>query len=1193
MNKRTKIYLNEIAEQLWNNSASLFIGAGFSRNAVSGPGISDIPLWSDLGDMFFLKVNGRKPNFRDKAYANVLKLAEDVEHVFGRPALYSIISEAIADKDREPSDIYAEMLSLPWQNVYTTNYDTLLERAADSLEQSGGRSYSRVLNDEALSEQTPPFIAKLHGNIADSESIIITEEDYRLYPIHHSLFVNDVCHSFVHTTMIMIGFSGEDPNFNQWLGWVNDNLGNRARKVYLVSVEKMPNARVKTLESKNVIVVNVSGMSGSVHDIIGDLRALFSYLDNYRPLLSTDESTFSKKVLSWGRGRNQVNFDRDEDYMTVYKELKAQRDLYPGWLLLPREKRESWVSTGSFSLSKSSIEALKKPYDLLYLEQFNWVLEKCLFPICNEWEPIYLSVLDKYNPTKANSSSVNRVAWLNLKIALLRLYRQEGWEEKWLDLWKKMEGFAHLMTEEQYASYMYEACLHCVYVCDFIKLETCLKSWKKNLCLPYWEIKKASLLAEFISLDKGKALAKEAFDVISFNYETCAYKEKYYWASRKAYAHTILNLMCNANFSLDGECERHAAQETWNSLKKYNDIWYESEFFDTKLRYSEDVFKVETRTPQYELGRSSITTSMSNNSSDYRIAYAYFCYYEGLGFPVHMPHLTTLNKVTLSKAVSLMSYCSPKVAESWVLRFGDPVVVDAMFNRKRLDQTSFEQVSSMYEKYLGYANNLVDLEDKEEKCWQQSLKSVSIRILSRLSLKASYELRLKTFELIDKVYASPCTLSYKDVGSLVKILMSSFSSEEKCSMMPMLIKLSVGTHQANSECSKEPMLFMPNQFKGDKPIIDSASIDLMIKNIESNSERRQSYITRLSVLFRYGLLNKHQIDSFADALWTLKDSLGFPDGTIYSKIAFLNLPYPKDVDPVSLLRNYFKTNYIPFNESKKSIAFFSNVQLLNEIEGTANEEVRYEWHVDEIEKLIDQIDLAWSHDKELLFSKERSFGISVQDEYRSRFIDIGAIIRDVIAPNVEKVNSESVTKLKSIVDEFDTYGLPSFSIRMSFPLWYCSDDLDNEFITLASSSDEQEYVDLLSFIIKKAKCGGNVSNEITVISDNFRCGKEVGLVQSIEVLGFISDKYMHMLTSHALQNVLLGLVNLYEHTDIEKTDSEMLVNTKLYYRERTAKIVKSLLRARIEKDSPILDKWHRYYVNTETFLDIKAQYADS
>lgn len=1194
MNKKTEIYLNEIAEQLWNNKASLFVGAGFSRNAISKSDIPIIPLWSGLGDLFFTKVNGRKPKSKDKAYANVLKLAEDVEHVFGRTTLDSIISEAIADKYRTPSEIYSEILSLPWLNVYTTNYDTLLERAADSLEQSGRRSYSKVLNDKALSVQSSPYIAKLHGSITNlSEQIIITEEDYRLYPSKHPLFVNDVCNSFVRTTMVMIGFSGEDPNFNQWLGWVNDKLGKSARKVYLVAVEKMPDARVKTLESKNVIVLNISGMLGSTSSVSEDIKALCSYLDSYRPQPTAEESAFSKMVLSWGRDNHNMYSSRETDYMKMYKLLKTQRDSYPGWLLLPREKREYWASADSFSLSKSSIEALKKPYDLLYLEQFNWLMEKCLFPICNEWEPIYLSVIGKYQPTRANSSLVNREAWLNLKIALLRLYRQEAWEEKWQSLYAEMERYLHLMTVEQYASYMYEVCLHFVYVCDFAKLEAALKTWKKNLDIPYWEIKKASLLAEYISLGEGKSLAREAFDVISSKFETCSYKEKYYWASRKAYAHTILNLMCSANFSFDEDYERPRAQETWSTLKNYNDIWYESEFFDTKLRWAEEVFRVHNKWSLYELGRSRITSSMSNNSGDYRIAYAYFCYYEELGYPIHLPHLTPLNKDTLAKAVSVMSYCSPMIAENWVRRFGDTVVVDAMFNRKRLEQSSAEEVSALYAKYLGYANDLVALEGEAEKSWQQSQKSVSIRILSRLCLKASYDLRVETFDLIDKIYASQKTMSYTDVDSLVKMLMLSFSSKEKCSLLSIFIKLSVGCLRKIGDYSKEPMSFMPDKFIGNRPDIDSSCIDLMISAVRSNDVKRQAYITRLSVLFRYGLLSENQIISFADALWAVRDSSGFPDESIYSKFVFLILPHPNDVDPVELLRQYFSSTHIPFNESKKSTAFFGNVQILNEIKGTTNEDVEYDWRDDEIERLIDQIYEAWSHDKDLLLSEERQFGISAKDEYGSRFIDIGKIIIGVIAPHINKVNQNSATKLKAIIDEYAQYGLPDFSIKKAFPLWYSSEDINERFLNLASTGDEHMYADLLASVIRQVRCGFDVSNEIDVISDNFRCGKEDGLVNTIDILGLFTDKYQHMLTTRILQKIILGLDVLWEHTNIDKTDSELIVNTKLYRRERTAKIVKSLLKFEFFRDCDVLIKWREYYESKETFLDIQAVYADS
>ena len=34
-------------------------------------------------------------------------------------------------------------------------------------------------------------------------------------------------------TFVLIGFSGDDPNFLQWSGWVRDNLGPSTPPIYL------------------------------------------------------------------------------------------------------------------------------------------------------------------------------------------------------------------------------------------------------------------------------------------------------------------------------------------------------------------------------------------------------------------------------------------------------------------------------------------------------------------------------------------------------------------------------------------------------------------------------------------------------------------------------------------------------------------------------------------------------------------------------------------------------------------------------------------------------------------------------------------------------------------------------------------------------------------------------------------------
>ena len=91
-NNNIEIYLSEIAERLWSEHASLMVGAGFSMNAKKNEVTTKkIPSWNDLGDCFHQKLFGKTPTEKDKSYLDVLRLANEIEATFGRPALNKIL----------------------------------------------------------------------------------------------------------------------------------------------------------------------------------------------------------------------------------------------------------------------------------------------------------------------------------------------------------------------------------------------------------------------------------------------------------------------------------------------------------------------------------------------------------------------------------------------------------------------------------------------------------------------------------------------------------------------------------------------------------------------------------------------------------------------------------------------------------------------------------------------------------------------------------------------------------------------------------------------------------------------------------------------------------------------------------------------------------------------------------------------
>ena len=249
-------YLHEIAERLFSGHAAVMVGSGFSRNAKPHVrSCPDFPDWSQLGDLFYEKLHNKKPD-TDARYFSVPTLAHEVEASIGRPALNQILRNAIPDRDYEPSTLHVELLNLPWSDVFTTNYDTLLERACSSIT---SQRYDVVVNQDDLVYSEKPRIVKLHGSFGSDRPFIVTDEDYRRYPERFAPFVNTVRQALLENTLCLIGFSGNDHNFLQWVGWIHDNLGHQnSPKMYLVGLLRPSDSQKKLLERRNIISVDMS-----------------------------------------------------------------------------------------------------------------------------------------------------------------------------------------------------------------------------------------------------------------------------------------------------------------------------------------------------------------------------------------------------------------------------------------------------------------------------------------------------------------------------------------------------------------------------------------------------------------------------------------------------------------------------------------------------------------------------------------------------------------------------------------------------------------------------------------------------------------------------------------------------------------------------------------------------------------------
>ncbi|MGC5883216.1 SIR2 family NAD-dependent protein deacylase, partial [Ralstonia pseudosolanacearum] len=327
-----------------HHGAAIMVGAGFSRSAalhVSGE--KRVPLWSEFTGSLARDLYGDETTF---SFTDPLRVAEEYRAYFGQGALNDRIRNEIDDKAWRAGPLYEALLTLPWSEVLTTNWDSLLERAADEIHSP---YYTTVTKTSDLAWAPSPRIVKLHGTIGVTDTFIAAQEDYRTYPERFAPFVNMARQVFIENELCLLGFSGDDPNFLQWAGWVRDHLANHARRIYLVGALNLSAARRKQLESVNIAPVDLFPAVAHISD--PDLRhqeAISQFLQEMR---NTEGARI--KPHDWQPTSLHGDWVNHEEHARIYRDpeygarrlagqletLREDRKSYPGWVLCPSSLR--------------------------------------------------------------------------------------------------------------------------------------------------------------------------------------------------------------------------------------------------------------------------------------------------------------------------------------------------------------------------------------------------------------------------------------------------------------------------------------------------------------------------------------------------------------------------------------------------------------------------------------------------------------------------------------------------------------------------------------------------------------------------------------------------------------------------------------------------------------------------------------
>ncbi|MFN3198501.1 MAG: SIR2 family NAD-dependent protein deacylase [Bradymonadia bacterium] len=211
--------LRELGAELARGRVVLFAGAGLSMNAKrKDGGHQRLPGWWSLVEKLRAGLEDDLAQEQD-----ALRIADYFRAARGRNALVNAVMGAIPDAEYIPGAVHDRVVELNFQEIITTNFDTLLERAFEQAHivpqvVTEGRDLARP--------RQPPRIIKMNGCLARNPAdIVISGDDFLAYTERHRLIQVFITRCFVESRVLFVGFSLDDPAFRAIQDWVRQRLG--------------------------------------------------------------------------------------------------------------------------------------------------------------------------------------------------------------------------------------------------------------------------------------------------------------------------------------------------------------------------------------------------------------------------------------------------------------------------------------------------------------------------------------------------------------------------------------------------------------------------------------------------------------------------------------------------------------------------------------------------------------------------------------------------------------------------------------------------------------------------------------------------------------------------------------------------------------------------------------------------------
>lgn len=895
--------LRQVRSALWMsgeiNGAAVMVGAGFSRFANLASETTPLaPTWRDLMNAMLDELYPTKPKPSDP-----LVVAEEYRSALGPTALENLIRRHVKDGEWTPGDMHHRLLSLPWSDVLTTNWDTLLERCAESnpdFEYKVVHTPSDIAGTQSrIDYRRSARIVKLHGSIPSRDSLIFTQEDFRTYPIKFAPFVNLARQVLLENELCLIGFSGDDPNFLEWSGWVRDQLGDAARPIRLIGNLNLSDSHRRLLERRNVTPIDLGPIvkrfpkEAKHHQAV---KILLNYFTKGKPSKSKWARSFTINTLN--------SLDKSTLNLTdLVKAWKKDRKKHPGWLVTPSplraDIRES--SNSCMSIVQRELDAASDSLTATFLYEAVWRWETALSPLPEE---ISSAVQKLASTGNDRSLSAKQRAFIRTAIVRDSRYRQD-----WTEFSIRLKLLNKVRDPDARSEVWYQRCLAAR---DKLDYDYVAKHFEKITGDdPVWILRKAALAAEVINGGTAVTLIRQAYQEI--RNRRCQNRHCVWLLSREAWAFWLLE---QARF--DPELTTLHDQRDWPLNYQINETDPREEIRQIDLCISRveqgRQHRSRSRRPRFDAGTYSVSSLYFNNmfsrpiNDSTRIM-------ERVGIPFR---LNNVDVFASQFARALNAFGQYQSIDTRTLALAATVCginsVDTHFSRVCIAKLSSGDVSEIIrsaQDAIEFGRNWLNRSKGgsavfEHFLWTDRLCNM-VEVLSRFGMRLrgtdAIELINLGTSLSHKVLANDGRVLERIeslIGRGVDALEPERHSEIAFDILRLPIHSEIGSSFASSTNWVRVFAAVDrNAWKVRSNVDDivtksawTGRIAVLIQAASDGSspKSRQDALHRLMILFAAGVLFDNEIQKFTSAIWNGRDRDNFPSDTGLSPHVILMLP---------------------------------------------------------------------------------------------------------------------------------------------------------------------------------------------------------------------------------------------------------------------------------------------------------------